>query len=67
MVEKAEEADHEGMRRLILSRFEDDVLRRQEVEVWLDEVVPPREYALCDCEELGLCYCACKACGECPK
>ena len=32
-------ADHEAMRVLILSRFEDDVLRRQEVEVWLDELV----------------------------
>ena len=27
---------HEVMRVLILSRFEDDVLQRQEVEVWLD-------------------------------
>ena len=31
---------HEGMRLLILSRFEDDVLLRQEVEAWLDELAP---------------------------
>ena len=34
-------ADHEAMRVLILSRFEDDVLRRQEVELWLEGLVQP--------------------------
>ena len=42
--------DHEAMRRLVLSRFEDDVLLRQEVEVWLDEVVAPGEQVVCECE-----------------
>ena len=50
---------HETMRRLVLSRFEDDVLLRQEVEVWLDEVVAPGEEVVCECKELGLCYCFC--------
>ena len=59
--------NHEAMRRLVLSRFEDDVLLRQEVEVWLDEVVAPGEQAVCECEELGLCYCFCKDCEECGK
>ena len=60
MVGKAEEAyhaDHEGMRLLILSRFEDDALQRQEVEVWLDELAPPGEHLLYDCEQLRLCHC----------
>lgn len=70
MVEEAGEvyqADHEEMRRLILDRFEDDALQRQEVEVWLDELVAPGEKVYCDCEELGFCYCNCEACGKCGK
>ena len=58
---------HEAMRLLVLSRFEDDVLLRQEVEVWLDEVVAPGEQVVCDCEELGLCYCFCEKCKHCGK
>ena len=60
-------ADHEAMRVLILSRFEDDVLRRQEVELWLEGLVQPGELVLCDCPELGLCYCDCKACDKCRE
>ena len=60
-------ADHEAMRVLILSRFEDDVLRRQEVEIWLDELVHLGESVWCDCAELELCYCSCKACDKCGK
>ena len=60
-------ADHEAMRVLILSRFEDDVLRRGEVEVWLDGLVQPGESVLCDCPELGFCYCDCKACKKCRE
>ena len=59
--------NHEGMRLLILSRFDDDVLLRQDVEAWLDEVVAPGEEIACDCEELGLCYCTCKKCEGCGK
>ena len=55
------------MRLLILSRFEDDVLLRQEVEEWLDEAVAPGEQIMCDCEELGLCYCCCEKCENCGK
>ena len=59
--------DHEAMRRLVLSRFEDDVLLRQDVEAWLDEVVAPGEEIVCDCEELGLCYCPRKKLEGCGK
>ena len=61
------EADHEAMRVLILSRFEDDVLRQREVEVWLDGLVQPGGSVLCDCPELGFCYCDCKACDKCEE
>lgn len=61
------QADHEEMRRLILSKFENDALERQEVEVWLDELTAPGEQVFCDCEELGLCYCDCKTCSKCGK
>lgn len=57
----------EAMRALILSRFEDDVLLRQEIESWLDEVVAPGEPVECNCEELGLCYCFCTRCEGCGK
>ena len=60
-------ANHEAMRLLILSRFEDDVLLRRDVEAWLDEVVAPGEEIVCDCEELGLCYCFCDKCKGCGK
>lgn len=61
---------HEGMRLLILSRFEDDVLLRQEVEAWLAELAPlgqsvVGESLMCVCAELGLCYCNCEGCAEC--
>lgn len=61
---------HEGMRLLILGRFEDDVLLRQEVEAWLDELAPlgqsvVGESLMCVCAELGLCYCNCEGCAEC--
>ena len=59
--------NHEAIRRLVLSRFEDDVLLRQEVETWLDEVVAPGEQVICDCEEVGLCYCSCEKCKSCGK
>lgn len=59
--------NHEGMRLLILSRFEDDALLRQEVEVWLDEVSAPGEQVLCECAELGLCHCFCEKCSGCGK
>ena len=49
--------NHEAMRLLVLSRFEDDVLLRQDVEAWLDEVVAPGEEIQCECAELGLCHC----------
>ena len=58
---------HEGMRLLILSKFEDDVLQRQEVETWLDGLAVPGEPGYCDCEELGFCYCSCKVCEECRE
>ena len=57
--------DHEPMRRMILSRFEDDVLLRQEVEAWLDAVTAPGEPVLCGCPALGMCYCSCKRCARC--
>lgn len=57
--------NHEPMRLLILSRFEDDALLRQEVEAWLDEAAAPGEAPPCDCEASGLCFCSCKACGKC--
>ena len=60
-------ADHEAMRVLILSRFEDDVLRRREVEVWLDGLLHLGESVLCDCPERGFCYCDCKACKKCRE
>ena len=53
--------EDERMRASILSRFEDDVLRREEVEAWLDGWV----VVLCSCAEFGLCYCDCEACGKC--
>ena len=61
---------HEGMRLLILGRFEDDVLLRQEVEAWLDQLAPlgrsvMGESRMCACAELGLCYCSCEGCAEC--
>ena len=59
--------NNEAMRLLVLSRFEDDVLLRQEVEVWLDEVIAPGELVVCECEELGLCYCFCEKCEGCGK
>ncbi len=70
MAEEAREvyqADHEEMKRLILSKFENDALERQEVEAWLDDLVTPGEKVLCDCEELGFCYCNCKTCSKCGK
>lgn len=57
------EVDHEGMRRLILSRFEDDVLLRGEVEVWLDALAAPGEDVVFENGELGLCYCSCEGAG----
>ena len=59
--------NHEPMRRMILSRFEEDVLLREEVEAWLDSAVAPGEPVLCGCPELGVCYCGCKACGKCQS
>ena len=59
--------DHEAMRRLILNRFEDDVLVREEVENWLDQVAAPGEWAPCDCAENRLCYCFCKGCENCEQ
>ena len=59
--------NHEPMRRMILSRFEDDVLVREEVEAWLDRVAAPGEPVLCSCPQLGLCYCHCKTCLKCEK
>ena len=53
--------EDERMRASILSRFEDDVLVREEVEAWLDGCV----VVLCSCAELGVCHCDCKACGKC--
>ena len=40
-VNEWDRTDHEVMRVLILSRFEDDVLLRGEVEVWLDDMAAP--------------------------
>ena len=57
--------NHEAMRRLILTRFEDDALLREEVESWLDEVAAPGEWAPCDCAAYGLCYCFCENCEKC--
>ena len=59
------EAAHESMRLLVLSRFEDDALLRQEVETWLDELAHPAFGALCTCEQNGACYCNCDLCLEC--
>ena len=59
--------NHEGMRRLILGRFEDDVLLRREVESWLDELAHPDERLLCACIEDGVCYCHCDRCRACKK
>ena len=59
--------NHEAMRRLILSRFEDDALLREEVESWLDEVAAPGEWAPCDCAAYGLCYCSCENCEKCDQ
>ena len=59
--------DHEPMRRMILSRFEDDVLLREEVEAWLDNAVAPGEPVLCGCPEMGICYCRCNACTKCER
>ena len=64
-VNEWDRTDHEVMRVLILSRFEDDVLLRGEVEVWLDDMAAPGEPVSCDCSELELCYCFCKACEGC--
>ena len=59
--------DHEAMRRLILNRFEDDVLVREEIENWLDQVAAPGEWAPCDCPADQLCYCFCKGCENCDQ
>ena len=59
--------DHEAMRRLILNRFEDDVLVREEIENWLDQVSAPGEWAPCDCAEYRFCYCFCKDCEDCDQ
>lgn len=61
------EVDHEGMRRLILSRFEDDVLLRSDVEVWLDALGVPGEDVVFEDGELGMCYCCCEGCKDCGK
>ena len=58
--------DHESMRRLILGRFEDDVLLRREVETWLDELAHPDEWILRGCME-AVCYCYCDRCRACKK
>lgn len=57
--------NHEPMRRMILSRFEDDVLLREEVEAWLDSAAAPGEPVVCACPGLAVCYCPCKACAKC--
>ena len=59
--------NHEAMRRLILSRFEDDALVREEVENWLDEVAAPGEWAPCDCAADEICYCFCENCEKCDQ
>ena len=59
--------DHEAMRQLILRRFEDDALLRQEVEAWLDGVAAPGEHVMCDCEESRLCDWFCEKCKGCGK
>lgn len=48
--------NHEPMRRMILSRFEDDILLREEVEAWLDSAAAPGEPVLCGCPDLGARY-----------
>lgn len=45
--------NHEAMRVLILGRFEDDVLLRQEVELWLDDLIAPGEPVLRVSHEKG--------------
>lgn len=61
------QTNHEAMRRLILSRFEDDALVREEVENWLDEAAAPGEWDPCDCAADELCYCFCKNCEKCDQ
>lgn len=39
-MEEEAKVDHEGMRRLVLGCFKDDVFLRQEVELWLDSKEP---------------------------
>ena len=58
--------DHEAMRRLILSRFEDDVLLRGTVEGWLDDVAAPDEGVDIETEPPPLCECPCETCKDCP-
>ena len=65
--EEGWEVDHEGMRRLILSRFEDDVLLRDDVEMWLDTLSVPGEDPVFEDGMLGQCYCSCEGCKDCGR
>lgn len=59
------EVDHEAMCRLVLNRFEGDVLLRQEVESWLDELGHAYEGIVCICAMERVCYCHCEQCMAC--
>ena len=61
------EVNQEVMRRLILSRFEDDVLLRGDVEIWLDALAVPGEDVVFEDGMLGQCYCSCEGCKDCGR
>ena len=55
----------ERMEQAILQRFEDDVLRRQEVAVWLAELQSDANLFRSDEYPQSNCMCVCDACMEC--
>lgn len=58
---------HACMRRLILSRFEDDELLLGEVEVWLDALSAPGEEVVSEDGVSGPCYCPCEGRKDCVR
>ena len=57
----------EPIRRMILSGFEDEVLLREEMEVWVDSAAAPGEPVLSGCSDMAACYCRCNLCAKCER
>lgn len=66
MAEFVERDTDEQMMRQVLDRFEDDVLVRQEINLWLTDLLDDRAMLKAYADDPPVdCACTCEACMEC--